>query len=112
MADDSNISPEVTVDTEKVKQSFEKILGFLIVFLRNAGILLVGIVIGMGIVLKDPPIDKKMNETNQSYKVENAALKEKVDNLQKSLLESKKPAEQKILENKIDIIVKESNALK
>lgn len=113
MAEDQNVEPEITLDTDKAKQSFHKFMSFVIFLARKMGIFIVGLVIGMGVVLKDPPIDKKLTDINQVFKQENIVLKEKLDILQKTIAENKNPLEPaKILEDKNAIIIKESLNLK
>ncbi len=69
-----------TADTPNTPQerSYQRIfsfVGFLVGLAKSAGLFLFGIFLGLGIVLRDPPPDKKNLAIIEELKNENASLK-------------------------------------
>lgn len=84
MVDEKN-NVEVVFDPEKAKKSFGNLLGFFYTLTKDIGTFVVGILIGIGIVMRDPPANKELEKNRADLVAENNALKKDKDNLAKTL---------------------------
>lgn len=90
MAEDQNVETQPASQRAETKTSMQTFVSVFNNLAKQTAIFVFGILIGMGIVLKDPPVNKDLQNINNSLKAEKELLSKEKAEINKNLLDLQK----------------------